>query len=69
MPSAAGAIIFATCCVHGQARVALASSASAISVNADEVSLDLLVHDQNGRPGLDLQPSQINVTDGGTPSP
>ncbi len=54
------------CNAHGQAPVPPGPVAAAIAVNAEEVSLDLLVHDEKGRPILDLQPSQIAVTDGGT---
>ena len=61
------AVFLTACSAHGQAPVPTAPVAPPISVNADEVSLDLLVHDEKGRPVLDLQPSQIAVTDGGTP--
>lgn len=67
LPVAVLAVLLTACGAHGQAPVPPAPVAPAISVNADEVSLDLLVHDEKGRPVLDLQPSQIAVTDGGTP--
>jgi VWFA-related protein len=36
-------------------------------VNVNEVSLDLMVRDKKGKPVLDLKPTDIAVTDGGTP--
>jgi VWFA-related protein len=36
-----------------------------MSVNANEVSLDLVVHDKKHRPVLDLKPEDIEVTDNG----
>ena len=38
-----------------------------LSVNANEVSLDLVVHDKKNRPVLDLKQEQIAVTDDGVP--
>jgi VWFA-related protein len=43
-----------------------AASGGSISVNADEVLVDLLVHDGKGRPVLDLTPQQLTVTDDGS---
>lgn len=37
------------------------------STNADEVSLDLVVHDKRHKPVLDLKPEDLAITDEGTP--
>jgi VWFA-related protein len=37
------------------------------STNADEVSLDLVVHDKHHKPVLDLKPEDLTITDEGTP--
>jgi hypothetical protein len=60
------ALIFTACGLHGQEVASAAAPAPPISVTA-EVSLDLLVHDEKNRPVLDLQSTQIAVTDDGTP--
>ena len=39
----------------------------AITANADEVSLDLVVRTKGGKPVTNLQPSDFTVTDNGTP--
>jgi VWFA-related protein len=38
-----------------------------ISTTADEVSLDLVVRTKGGKPILDLQPSELTITDNGEP--
>jgi len=38
-----------------------------LSVTADEVTLDLVVHDKKNKPVLDLKQGEIEVTDGGSP--
>jgi VWFA-related protein len=43
-----------------------AQQTSMINSNADEVSLDLVVHDKRHKPILDLKPEDIAVTDDGT---
>ena len=54
--------------VYGQTPTPAApASTPTLSVNASEVSLDLVVHDDKGRPVLDLKPSDIAVSDNGTP--
>ena len=46
---------------------ATASATPSISTNADEVSLDLMARTKGGKPILDLQPSDLAVTDNGLP--
>jgi VWFA-related protein len=46
-----------------------ASQTVDISVNADEVSLDLVVHDKKNRPVLDLKQEDIAVSDNGASVP
>lgn len=41
------------------------SAASALKANANEVSFDLAVRTKHNKPVIDLQPSQLAVTDGG----
>ncbi len=43
------------------------SAASGLSTNVDEVSLDLTVRTKHNKPVLDLEPSQLTVTDAGSP--
>ncbi len=38
-----------------------------LSTTVDEVSLDLVAHEKNGRPILDLTPSDVEITDDGAP--
>ena len=40
---------------------------TAVTVKADEVSLDLVVHDKKQRPVLDLKPDEVAITDNGDP--
>jgi VWFA-related protein len=40
---------------------------SSLSTNVDEVSLDMAVRTKHNKPVLDLQPSQLSVTDAGSP--
>ena len=52
----------------GQAPVPPATSATpALSTEVDEVSFDLSVRSKHNKPVLDLQPSQLRVTDDGSP--
>ena len=44
-----------------------ASAASPISTTVDEVALDLTVRTKHNKPVTDLQPSQLTVTDAGSP--
>jgi VWFA-related protein len=44
-----------------------AGQTTSINTNADEVSLDLVVHDKRHKPIFDLKPEDIAVTDEGTP--
>ncbi len=43
-----------------------APSGSRTTVNVDEVSLDLVVHDKSGKDVSDLQPAELEVLDGGS---
>jgi VWFA-related protein len=43
------------------------SASSLLSTNVDEVSLDLTVRTKHNKPVLDLQPSQLTVSDAGSP--
>jgi VWFA-related protein len=43
------------------------SGGSSLNTTVDEVSLDLAVRAKHNKPILDLQPSQLTVTDAGTP--
>jgi VWFA-related protein len=43
------------------------ATAPSISTTADEVSLDLVVRTKGGKPILDLQPSELTITDNGEP--
>jgi VWFA-related protein len=51
----------------GQAPQQPAVQAVDSSVNAGQISLDLVVHDKKDRPVLDLKPGDIAVTDGDSP--
>ena len=42
-------------------------AATSLSTNVDEVSLDLTVRTKHNKPVLDLEPSQLTVTDAGSP--
>jgi VWFA-related protein len=61
------ALFCAAFCAYGQAQKQPASQAADVSIIADEVLLDLVVHDKKSRPVLDLKPDEIAVTDNGTP--
>ena len=43
------------------------SQGTDLSVKADEVSLDLVVHSKNNKPVLDLKQAEVAVTDNGSP--
>ena len=64
---------FFPCLVHGQTVSATPPASPPpeqtphFSTNADEVSLDLVVHDRHHKPVLDLKPEDFAVTDDGTP--
>ena len=55
----------------GQVSIASASpdssGGSSLSTTVDEVSLDLAIRTKHNKPVLDLEPSQLTVTDGGSP--
>ena len=51
----------------GQAPSQPTSQGADLSVNADEVSLDLVVHTKKNKPVLDLKQGEIAVTDNGSP--
>jgi VWFA-related protein len=53
--------------VCGQAPKQPVSQEADLSVTADEVSLDLVVHDKKNKQVLDLKQGEIAVTDGGSP--
>jgi len=61
------ALLGAAFCAYGQAPKQPVSQPVDMSINADEVSLDLVVHDKKSRPVLDLKPEEIAVTDSGSP--
>jgi len=42
-------------------------ASTSLSTNVDEVSLDLMVRTKHNKPVLDLEPSQLTVTDAGSP--
>lgn len=51
-----------------QAGSAQTVAAGAVTTaNVDEVSLDLVVHDKSGKLVRDLQPGELEITDGGSP--
>jgi VWFA-related protein len=50
-----------------QSAPAIPAQSPTISTNVDEVSLDLVVHDQKHKSVLDLKPEDIEVTDNDTP--
>src|ERR1039457_380749 len=52
---------------YGQAPKQPVSQAADLSVTADEVSLDLVVHDKKNRPVFDLKQGDIAVTDNSIP--
>lgn len=49
------------------ASAATASATPSITTTADEVSLDLVVRTKGGKPILNLQPSELTITDNGEP--
>jgi len=61
------ALFCAALCACGQAPKQPVSPAVDTSTDADEVSLDLVVHDTKSRPVLDLKQGEIEVTDNGSP--
>ena len=61
------ALSCAAFCACGQAPKQPANQAVDVSINADEVLLDLVVHDKRSKPVLDLKPEEITVTDNGSP--
>ena len=65
--SACLALAFTAPWACGQAPTQPASHGVDLSVNADEVSLDLVVHDKKNRPVFDLKQAEIAVTDDGSP--
>jgi len=65
--SACLALAFAVPWACGQAPSQPLSQGTDLSVNADEVSLDLVVHDKKNKPVFDLKQGEIAVTDDGSP--
>jgi ABC-type enterochelin transport system substrate-binding protein len=61
------AVAFIVARAHSQTGQQPASQAPIFKKNAQEVSLDLVVHDRRNRPVVDLKPEQIAVTDNGSP--
>jgi VWFA-related protein len=61
------AVAFPVPLAYSQAPTPSASQGVDLSVTADEVALDLVVHDKKNRSVLDLKKSEIAVTDGGSP--
>jgi hypothetical protein len=60
------AIFCVSCSMMCGGATAQTAAGGSISVNADEVLVDLLVHDGNGRTVLDLKPQQLAVMDDGS---
>jgi VWFA-related protein len=61
------AVGLATSGLHAQAPASPTPAVPEIKMNVDEVSLDLQAHDYKNRPILDLEASQLSVTDDGVP--
>ena len=53
--------------VHAASATPDSSTTPTINTNVDEVSLDLTVRTKHNKPVLDLQPSQLALTDDGSP--
>ena len=64
---ALAAVAFMVARAHSQTGQQPPSQAPIFKKNAQEVSLDLVVHDRKNRPVVDLKPEQIAVTDNGSP--
>jgi VWFA-related protein len=75
--SAAGLLAFSICFLSPlafgqtvaapQEETGAKSNAAPLSLNVEEVSIDLVVHDRQHRSILDLHPGDIAITDNGTP--
>jgi VWFA-related protein len=75
--SAAGLLAFSICFLSPlafgqtvaapQEETGAKSNAAPLSLNVEEVSIDLVVHDKQHRSILDLHPGDIAITDNGTP--
>jgi VWFA-related protein len=61
------AVAFLVARAYGQTGQPPPGQAPVFETNAQEVSLDLVVHDKKNRPVVDLKPEQIEVTDNGSP--
>jgi VWFA-related protein len=61
------AVAFPVPVAYGQAPTPPPSQGVDLSVTADEVELDLVIHDKKNKPVLDLKQEEIAVTDGGSP--
>ena len=61
------AVAFLAPRAYGQTAKQPPGQAPVFKKNAQEVSLDLVVHDKKNRPVVDLKPEQIAVTDNGSP--
>ena len=60
-------VAFLVAQAYGQTSQPPPSQAPIFRTNAQEVSLDLVVHDKKNRPVVDLKPEQIAVTENGSP--
>ena len=61
------AAAFPMLCANGQASPPATDHSPAPPASAQEVSLDLVVHDRKYRPVVDLKPEDLAVTDNGSP--
>ena len=61
------ALAFSIPSAFSQAPSPPVSQGADLSVNADEVSLDLVVHTKKNKPVLDLKQAEIAITDNGSP--
>lgn len=61
------ALVFLSPWAQGQAAQETLGQLPAFHAKAEEVSLDLVVHDKKNRPVSDLTPNEIAITDDGTP--
>src|SRR5260370_21530935 len=54
-------------CAYGQVNSPATSAPATVVSNVDEVSLDLVVHNEKNKPVLDLKAEDVAVLDNGTP--
>lgn len=55
-------------CAFAQSPPPVVPPSTVIKANVEEVSIDLIVRDKNGRPIRDLRPEEVHITDDGAPS-